>query len=202
MGIFIRGIDIEMKVNLDKIPSTYIDDVRWLIGNSESFIRNKDYDGLYQCWERLTTPNNQSIATSILYKSGIDPLLYMNEVPSYFLFKNPSISGEVIIPSCIKNINLCAFFRCPDITSVVIKGGVESIGSHAFENCKRITSVSIPDSVVAIQSGAFYRCNKLTEFFYAGTVEQWKEIRRGLSWDSYTGRYIVHCKDGDIHKGE
>lgn len=33
-----------------------------------------------------------------------------------------------------------------------------------------------------------------------GTVAQWNAISKGDDWNSATGNYTIHCKDGDISK--
>lgn len=73
---------------------------------------------------------------------------------------DPSVSGEVVIPSTHKGLPVTkvgnnAFYNCTDITSVIIPNGVTSIGEEAFAFCSNLASVTIPDSVKSIGAFAF-----------------------------------------------
>ena len=54
-------------------------------------------------------------------------------------------------------------------------GGVTSIGSWAFSGCSSLTSIQ-----------------------FGGTVEQWKSIYFGSSWNYNTGSYTITCTDGTV----
>jgi len=81
-------------------------------------------------------------------------------------------------------------------------GSVTSIGESAFEDCSELTSITIPNFVTNISNYSFIRCRKLTTINFEGTTEQWKTIYKDLSWNEDTGKYIVHCTDGDLTKAE
>ena len=56
----------------------------------------------------------------------------------------PNLTGQVVLPSTVKEILLGAFYNTP-ITSINFPEGLEKIGETAFEFC-RLKEVSIPNS--------------------------------------------------------
>ena len=94
----------------------------------------------------------------------------------------------------------CAFSSCSGLTSVTIPDSVTSIGKYAFFGCRGLTSVTIPDSVTSIGDYSFNDCSSLTSINYKGTKEQWRAISKKRYWNYNTGRYTIHCTDGDTAK--
>ena len=74
--------------------------------------------------------------------------------------------------------------------------------SYILEECTNITDIEILDSVTRIEYDAFSGCSGLEEIQYKGTIEQWKAIQKGNSWDWDTGDYTVYCMDGNLTKKE
>ena len=107
---------------------------------------------------------------------------------------------SINIPDSVTSMGDSAFNNCGGLTSVVIGNGVESIGSDAFNSCTSLTSITIPGSVTSIDNYAFCVCSKLTDINYNGSMEEWNNIVKAESWDHQTGKYVVHCTDGDIKK--
>ena len=90
--------------------------------------------------------------------------------------------------------------RVPEMEGMTAK--INRILSGGFSNMKVLESVSLPDTIDTIESKAFYNCEALKDIFFAGTMEQWKAIRKSANWNEGTGDYTVHCADGDILKSE
>lgn len=123
-------------------------------------------------------------------------------------------SGDIVIPSSIEyegimysvtKIGSNAFYRCKDVTSVVIPESVTYIDYNAFEDCTGLTEIAIPASVTTIASDAFWGCNNLMVVindsnltitkgatsnghiaYYAGTIYEGKIV----------GNFVI--KDGTI----
>lgn len=103
-----------------------------------------------------------------------------------------------------------AFVALMSITTLEIPEGVTEIGVSSFADCENLVSITLPSTLEYIYHGAFENCGKLQRIDYNGTVEQWNRITKEVgmyidsptnaSWDAYTGKYIVHCLDGIVHK--
>ncbi len=101
------------------------------------------------------------------------------------IYKNGSISGDLIISSSVKNNDITysvtsirdsAFKNCSSLTSITISDSVTSIGSEAFYKCSSLTSITIPDSVAFIGIEAFRYCSSLTSITIPDSVtliESW-----------------------------
>jgi hypothetical protein len=83
-----------------------------------------------------------------------------------------SVSGDIVIPSTVKNgnteytvteIGKYSFAGRSGITSISIPNTVTSIGDHALQGCSSLTEIVIPDSVTSIGDYAFESCSGLTE---------------------------------------
>jgi hypothetical protein len=83
-----------------------------------------------------------------------------------------SVSGDIVIPSTVKNgnteytvteIGKYSFAGRSEITSISIPNTVTSIGDHALQGCSSLTEIVIPGSVTSIGEWAFYNCTGLTE---------------------------------------
>lgn len=91
--------------------------------------------------------------------------------------RNPSLasylgsySGSVSIPAKITyngaeypvtKIGEQSFYRCGDLTSIIIPNSVTTIGNSAFSDCRGLTSLNIPTSVTTIDNFAFQYCSGL-----------------------------------------
>lgn len=117
-------------------------------GKFKDEINNNEFNKIYNSYELniLSLASFSGLITSVLYKAGIDPLLYMQEVPHSFL-DHGYVAGIFKIPA-----------------------GIHTIGMYAFDSCK-ITSLQIPTSVKSIDKGVVQFCKSLKYFEYAGTKQ-------------------------------
>jgi hypothetical protein len=87
-----------------------------------------------------------------------------------------------------------------NLKHVVISGTCTEITGFAFAFCSYIESITIPGSVNRICLHALAHCESLTSIYYNGTMAEWHSIQKDDGWDLSTGKYTVHCSDGDIKK--
>ena len=107
---------------------------------------------------------------------------------------------SVVLRKNTVGIGNSAFEDCSGLTSIAIPNGVTSIGDYAFEDCSSLTSITIPNSVMSIGDRAFSWCSWLRSITFNGTKAQWNAISKGNNWNYVTGKYTIHCTDGDIEK--
>ena len=98
--------------------------------------------------------------TYLLYNSGIDPLEYLDYVPTNFLGADSNLK-DVILPIDIKSIEKEAFFSCLNLKSVYIAGNITNIGIRAFYGCEELEEVKFVGNVDNIEDQAFAGCSKL-----------------------------------------
>ena len=134
--------------------------------------------------------------TKLLNSLGIDPLDYLDYIPKYFL--NGAHVTSVNIPDNIKRIESNAFRQCSNLETIAIPNSVTNISALAFSYCTSLTSVTIPDSVTYIGDWTFRDCTDLTSINYAGTKDQWSNIKLESGWNRQSSIKTIHCSDGDI----
>jgi len=107
-----------------------------------------------------------------------------------------------IIPNdgSVTSIGNYSFLGCSKLEGITIPIGATKIGYSAFEGCSELTCIMIPNSVASIDYRAFKGCSRLMDINYLGTTKEWKKIYKGNQWHAGTGKYVVHCTDGDLKK--
>ena len=100
---------------------------------------------------------------------------------SVTLVDGKSASGEVIIPSVVRNnkkvysvtvIAHNAFERNNAITAVTIPSSVSTIGYSAFNSCKGLQRVMDASRVVEMQGFEYTDCTSLTSVTLSGTLQK------------------------------
>ena len=66
-----------------------------------------------------------------------------------------------MLPEGGTSIGEYAFFKCTNLTSIVLPEGDTSIGESAFGYCESLKSIVLPEGVTSIGNGAFRGCQKL-----------------------------------------
>lgn len=110
---------------------------------------------------------------------------------------------DLKIPNRITHIGRKVFARCN--CAINIPEGVVSVGPGAFADHLFTTRIIVPLSVKEIGYGAFANCGILsreglkwqTTIEYAGTKQQWAQIRRE-EYDNSTDVFNIQCVDGII----
>ncbi len=86
-------------------------------------------------------------------------------------FYNNDIVTSVELPDTIVEIQGYTFYKCSNLTEVIIPDSVKFIGIHAFEDCTSLTTVNLPDSLITIGDFAFNNCANLTDIGMSESVE-------------------------------
>ena len=91
--------------------------------------------------------------------------------------------------STVYGLGYASFNSCVNLEKVKIANGVSVIPSGAFGYCLALKEIYIPLSLKEVQGAAykpngsflyghaFYYCSALTDVYYAGSAEQWKDIK-------------------------
>ena len=79
-------------------------------------------------------------------------------------FRNTSISTITFYPK-LKTIREKAFYKCYNLSSVILPTSLSSIGSNAFQYNSALTELRIPSSVESIGSEAFAGCSNLKKIY-------------------------------------
>lgn len=85
---------------------------------------------------------------------------------------NPSVEGEVIVPSTVSMIAEAAFFGCNKVQSVYIPDGVTHIGDSAFYSCPSLREVRLPSGLKEIGDEAFEDCGSLKSISIPSSVRR------------------------------
>ena len=146
--------------------------------------------------------------TSIIIQNGVTHI-------GWRAFSRCESLRSITIPESVNEIVDEAFTDCSSLRSITIPNGVTGIGGNAFKGCTSLSSIIIPDSVTEIGCKVFEGCSSLTAIDYAGTKEQWKEIKQDcrISHEYYGDRLVdwwyeesdikvVRCKDGELSRAE
>lgn len=84
-------------------------------------------------------------------------------------------SGNITIPSNVKDIADGAFGGQQDITSVTIPEGVTKVGDSAFIGCRNMKSIVLPNSITEIERCAFAYCSSLESITIPNSVTKIEE---------------------------
>ena len=85
--------------------------------------------------------------------------------------KAQRMSGDVIIPDGVTEIEDNLFFRNERITSITVPGSVKRIGESAFEGCVNLREVILHEGIEKIEMNAFACCGKIQSISYPDSVK-------------------------------
>lgn len=133
-------------------------EVKDFLEKHEDLIKQEDFEKLYNIG-KYEISNIIPDLTRVFFEAGIDPLEYMNEIPSFYLEK--ALITDFYCPESIKYIGRYAFNECKNLTKITVGTNVTSIDSYAFSWCESLIDITIPDSVVSMGDGVFLGCTGL-----------------------------------------
>ena len=137
----------------------YLNKIKEIISNPEitEAINNNDFKTVYAAVDKnLDGRNNKIVSclTNLLYRADIDPLLYMDKVPDYYLLDQEDIT-QINIPTNIKNIGWKSFSGT-NIINLIIPEGVEAVDGDAFDFYRSLTTIKLPSTLKDIYGMAFF----------------------------------------------
>ena len=102
------------------------------IKNNANLINENDWDEVYRLVNYNSIEyNNVGEFTKIILSCGIDPLPYMERVPSAYFYNVEEPSLDIYIPENVKYINQIAFYNC-NIRSLHIPKSIIDIDTSGF----------------------------------------------------------------------
>lgn len=145
-------------------------------------------------YDYIDNSNNNSDLTDFLLDCDINPIDYMDFVPSG-CYRDVDIS-EIHIHSGIESIDSVAFSRCENLHKITFDSGVKVIRLYAFSECVNLREVWLPDSVEEIRNYAFEHCPNLTKIRIPPTT-----TLIGTDILYYSHKAVIVCKENSVaHK--
>lgn len=187
------------RINIDDIeaPTKSVIDV---IAKGKKYIDSHNYKEFYsEVQQSLHLWSDIGLITSILYASGIDPLEYLKEIPCGYLCGSP-ITGMFNIPYHIEGIHSRAFQNSALKDIAILSDKVLSLHAFTFSGCSNLEKIYIPPTVTNIARYTFENCPRLKSINYQGTVKQWMDIVKSLTWCGSNTDPIIYCVDGKLNK--
>lgn len=182
------------------MDNIYLGKIKEIISNPEitEAINNNDFKTVYAAVDKNLDGRNIKIVsclTKLLYRADIDPLLYMDKVPDYYLLDQKDIT-QINIPTNIKSIGWKSFSGT-SIINLIIPEGVEVIDSNAFVFCQSLMTIKLPSTLKEINRMVFFDCPNITYIKYAGTKEKFKKLFED-NINTLNYKILITCQDGKI----
>ena len=110
-------------------------------------------------------------------------------------FRNMVYVEKVTFEDNVLSIPSKLFENCTKLKTVILPSSLESLGAYAFSNCTSLTEITLPASLTYLHSNCFSNTN-LTYLGYDGSMSDWGNIHRYVSWSDGLSVGEVHCSDG------
>ena len=129
--------------------------------------------------------------TKSLYEADIDPLNYMDGIPSAFRFQDDSIT-VVDIRNGIKKVSFCAFFDCSKIKKIYFPQSLNTIETQAFWGCDHIEELTIMNPYITMEDDSFSNIRPIEVIHYNGKKQTYIDLNF-----PFVGKH-VYCIDGEL----
>ena len=87
-------------------------------------------------------------------------LLNCTKIDEYAFYKCSNLT-KIVIPYGVKIIERSAFSDCISLVNIDIPSTIEEIHDFAFNNCKSLKSIELPDGLTILNNSPFYNCSAL-----------------------------------------
>ena len=136
----------------------YLEKIKNILSKPENIkaLNNNNFEHIYEDIKNSDSfyPTLIPKVTEMFYKAGLNPLLYMKEIPEYFLSDSKGTT-QINIPTNIKSIGWESFSGT-NIINLIIPEGVEVIDSNAFGFCQSLTTIKLPSTLKEINRMVFF----------------------------------------------
>lgn len=136
-------------------------------------LNSNDFSYIYRRLQASVNFNNFEIIsyfTKLILSTGFKPLMNLNYIPDYYMFKNKDIE-TFTVPENIVQIGSSAFCYCSKLEHVTLHSGLKSLGFWAFQGC-HIRNIKFPKHLNIIEYGAFANCIYLESIDVPGSVNK------------------------------
>lgn len=142
------------------LPASAADETLWELDGSGALCLKKGAAAP----EVLTVP--QTFAGQPVTRLGFNALRESGTVRRIFIpegvqelgnycFDHCTKLEEVKLPSTLRVIGKCAFWRNPSLRSISLPEGLEAIEEKTFEDCETLKEIELPDSLMHLGKSAF-----------------------------------------------
>lgn len=142
-----------------------------LIEKNKELINQNKFEEVYQLVINYLDGDLTKDFTELLLSCDINPLQYMNSVPSGYLMKS-KVPTEIKLPDNIEYIGSAAFYNCPNLTKVEMGNNVVTIAHNVFYDDINLSSIQLSNKLKVISDAAFKNCESLTEITLPATLEK------------------------------
>jgi hypothetical protein len=112
-------------------------------------------DGLIYVGNLLYRYKGTAPAGAITIKEGTTAVLDLA------FFKQPNITS-VVLPESVTSVHMQAFGDCPNLESVTLPTWLSVIEDYTFQNCSKLQNINLPLGLKKIGEEAFAGCSSLT----------------------------------------
>lgn len=120
----------------------------------------------------------------------------LRRVGMYAFADCSALTGEVVFPIRITDIDQSAFENCSQLESAIIYANIDTIKRQSFFNCSLLSKVEIPSSVKTIDALAFSNCGSLYSVSIPNSVTEISSSAfrndRNLTIKCYYKSYAYH----------
>lgn len=109
------------------------------------------------------------------------------------------LTGELVLPSSVRKMNIASFQGCTGYTSLTINTGVRDIPRQCFNRCSGLREVNLPSDLESIGDIAFGNCDSLEKVIIPRSVTNISDTAFARSnpvlyvyTDSYAHQYAVN----------
>lgn len=113
-------------------------------------------------------------------------------------FGNCSVLTTLVIPDTVKEMGSYVFDGCEKLVSIQLSAQLNRIDFWTFHGCKLLQTVIVPKGIQYISGYAFNGCLTLECIYYAGTMEEWKQVNCVYKWNAISNIKKIICQDGEI----